>query len=220
MEFNVLKLFISVLLILSISGCSYIKGLFPDKERDYQLTTEIPALVIPEDLTDHAIQKRPKVLSTPTVSQSIEGSQAGSIDTPVSTENEETINVDLVEYAGGATRIRIEDTIERSWRTVGKALSRNSIEIVNRNEFDRLYYVQYDPDFKKVEDGSLWDEVIFVFADDPAKEKEFRIRLAENGGMTEVIVLDSNDTPLSTGGGLKLLHLLYKTIKADLANKQ
>ena len=42
--------------------------------------------------------------------------------------------------------------------------------------------------------------------------------LVENGTLIEIIVLDSNDVPLSKGPGLKLLKLLYETIKADLAD--
>jgi outer membrane protein assembly factor BamC len=35
---------------LFASGCSYVKSLFPDKERDYQFRGEIPELIIPDDL--------------------------------------------------------------------------------------------------------------------------------------------------------------------------
>lgn len=209
-----LKLIICLLVVLGLSGCGHIKGYFPDKEKDYQLTTEIPELVVPADLTDNAIQNNATIEAKVAVIKNT----ASNNNSPESDQKKELIYVDLVEYSGGATRIRIEDSIERIWRTVGKALSRHSIEITNRNELERVYYVQYDPDFKEVEDGSLWDEAMFIFGSDPANEKEFKVRLAENGTLTEIIVLDSNDQPLSKGPGLKLLNLLYKTIKADLLN--
>lgn len=51
MKLNILTcLFVAA----SLSSCSY----FPDKEKDYQLTTEIPLLVVPSDLNDHAKQRR------------------------------------------------------------------------------------------------------------------------------------------------------------------
>ncbi len=34
-----------------LPGCSYIKSWFPDKEKDYQYTVEIPELVLPDTLT-------------------------------------------------------------------------------------------------------------------------------------------------------------------------
>jgi len=209
-----LKITISLFVVIALSGCSRIKGYFPDKEKDYQLTTEIPELIVPADLTDNAIQKELAIeVNAPGITNNASSHHVSEND-----QKKELIYVDLVEYSGGATRIRIEDTIERIWRTVGKALSHHSIEITNRNELERVYYVQYDPDFKEVEDGSLWDEALFIFGSDPANEKEFKVRLAENGTLTEIIVLDSDDQPLSKGPGLKLLNLLYKTIKDDLVN--
>ena len=214
MKSNTLGLLLCLLLFPVISACSRIKSYFPDKEREYQLSAEIPDLFVPPDLTDQAIQKGPAIVYQEPVHQDVEEPRSESI------EKENAITVELVEYDGGAKRIRIGDTIERSWRTVGKALSHHSIEIIDRNEADSFYYVQYDPDFKKIEDGSLWDEVLFIFGSDPANEKELRVRLAEVAGKTEVIVLDSNDVPLYEGAGIKLLDLLYKTIKDDLANIQ
>ncbi len=200
------------LLLLNLSACSHIKTLFPDKEKDYQLTAEIPELVIPSDLTSQTFPDKSATSYQKFAYLDEEESR------PVNTAKDKAIAVDLVEFAGGTTRIRIEDTLTRSWRTVGKALSHHSIEIIDRNEMDKVFYVQYDPDFKKVEDDSLWDEVVFIFGSDPAQEKEFRVKLAEKEGITEVIVLDANNTPLSKGMGLKLLNLLYKTIKDDLTN--
>ncbi len=42
---------ITFLALNLLTGCGYIKSLFPDKEKDYQYTTEIPALVLPPDLS-------------------------------------------------------------------------------------------------------------------------------------------------------------------------
>lgn len=238
MKSNVFVLSISLLIVFNLSACG-LKEFFPDKSKEYQLITEIPPLTVPSDLSTDAIQKSEPVVpgmpvyqnrEEPTpVSEDIDSTSEENVaeesvaDEDVvdvvdeKTEKQESIYVDLVEFSGGATRIRIEDTIDRNWRTVGKALSRHSIEIIDRNELERIYFVQYDADFKKVEDGSLWDEALFIFGSDPAQEKEFRVRLVENGSLTEVIVLDKEDKPLSKGPGLKLLRLLFETIKEDLA---
>ncbi len=204
------------LLVLSVSACGRVKSYFPDKTKDYQFTSEIPELKVPADLSSHTTSTNTEISANyPTQSK----------PQPVETVNAETtekkaddIYVELIEYSGGATRIRIEDNMEKIWRTVGKALSRHSIEIIDRNELDRVYFVQYDANFEKVKDDSLWDEVIFIFGSDPAREEEFRIKLVEYGGFIEIIVLNNNDIPLSTGNGLKLLKLLFKTIRQDLGN--
>ena len=226
MKSKIITLVVSLLIVFNLTACG-LKEFFPDKSKEYQLITEIPVLVVPPDLSSDAIRNsetdgpgRPVYRNqsvAPDYEETDSNSTADENVKEESPEPEETIYVDLLEFSGGATRIRIEDTIERNWRTVGKALSRNSIEITARDELDRIYFVQYDADFKKVEDGSLWDEVLFIFGSDPAQEKEFRVRLVENGSLTEVIVLDKNDKPTSKGSGFKLLRLLYETIKEDLA---
>lgn len=201
--------------INSTAACSRIKSYFPDKEKDYQFTTEIPELQVPEDLQDHAIKEKSLIPQ-----QIYETTEYEQVSEPNNEEKPVFIPVELLEFDGGATRLRIEESIERAWRYVGKALSRQSIEIINRNDEQFMYIVQYDPDAKDIEDGSIWDELVFLFGDDPAQEKEFRIRLTEkNQKMTEVIVLDENDVPISQGAGLRLLNLLKDTINQDLAKQ-
>ncbi len=218
MKFKLYRLSITLLIILNLSACSYVQGYFPDKQKDYQFTTEIPPLTIPEDLTKQSTKKTLATNSGQPDSQQNAGVETVPVSAPDSADKGEDIYIDLVEFSGGATRIRIEDNINSVWRLVGKALSRQSIEITDRNEADKVYFVQYDPDFKKVEDGSLWDEALFLFGTDPSQEQEFRVVLIENDTLTEILVLDENDKPLSEGAGFKLLNTLYKTIKADLAN--
>jgi len=212
-----LKITLNILIAVSLSACGAVKNLFPDKGKDYQLTAEIPELIVPADLTTYNQQSTATINNqTPIIEQPTK--PENTVSEPSDTKPD--VVVELVEYSGGATRIRIEDSIQRTWRIVGKALSRNAIEITKRNEYEYLYTVEYDPNFKSVEDGSLWDEVLFIFGNDPANEQTFKIRLAENGMLTEIIVLDNKDQPQSAGNGFKLLNLLYKTIKADLANSQ
>lgn len=200
-----LGFFVSLLIANIVSGCSSL----PDKTMDYQLTSEIPPLVLPDDISDKGV----KTLSS---QEEESNGLVEPIDNSEELDRKEQIKLSLGEYSDGTALIRVGDVIQRSWRIVGKALSHHSIEITDRDELERIYFVQYDPDFKKVEDGSLWDEFLFIFGSDPANDKKFGVKLFENGTATEIIVLDSEDKPVSEGAGLKLLNLLYKTIKEDL----
>jgi len=214
MKPGLLRCLTITLLCLSVVACGRVKSYFPDKTKDYQLTSEIPELTIPEDLSE----KTPftEAETKPEYPNQAAPESITTVATPTA-ENEDTpIYIELLEFSGGATRIRVEDSMERIWRFVGKALSRHSIEIINRNELERVYFVQYDANFKKIKDDSLWDELVFVFGSDPAKEEEFRIKLVEYGGFIEILVLNKNEIPQSHGNGLKLLKTLYKTIKQDL----
>lgn len=45
----------AIVCALSLSGCSTVQNWFPDKEKDYQFTTELPPLVIPADLVQKPV---------------------------------------------------------------------------------------------------------------------------------------------------------------------
>ncbi|PPD46289.1 MAG: hypothetical protein CTY16_09380 [Methylobacter sp.] len=59
MKPKIILLLASTLAVNLLTACGYIKSLFPDKEKDYQYTTEIPALVLPPDLAKDDSLKLP-----------------------------------------------------------------------------------------------------------------------------------------------------------------
>jgi outer membrane protein assembly factor BamC len=206
---NIKTNILSLALVVTLSGCGQMKKYFPDKKKDYQLTSEIPELIIPEDLSGTGTKSKNQlpVNALPAQDDIFESNGA-----------RETISVELIDdEVNGVQRIKIDDNIKRSWRMVGKAISSHSIEIIDRDKQEGIYFIQYDPDFEKIEDGSLWNEFLFIFGKDPAKEKKFAIKLFKRKGFTEVAVYDHDDEPASNEAGLILLNLLYKTIKEDLA---
>ncbi|MDD5273726.1 MAG: outer membrane protein assembly factor BamC [Methylovulum sp.] len=101
---------ITFLALNLLTGCGYVKSLFPDKEKDYQYTTEIPALVLPPDLRKDdslklvtrpeqpVIAEQPEAtpLNVPAVEQSMQAPTAApippkevepiAIDTPTATD--------------------------------------------------------------------------------------------------------------------------------------
>jgi len=52
-----------MLALLALSACSTIKQWFPDKEKDYQHTTEIPELVLPPDLIKRQAPMSPSMVA-------------------------------------------------------------------------------------------------------------------------------------------------------------
>ena len=55
MKRNLISLISTGFILLNMSACTYIKSLFPDKEKDYQYTTEIPPLILPDDLKNDQV---------------------------------------------------------------------------------------------------------------------------------------------------------------------
>lgn len=202
-----------VVVLVNLSACSYIKNLFPDKEKDYQFTTEIPPLVLPADLAGDSIKNVPAAQPAETVDAA---TPAPSTETAPDIERK-LIQLALVDSDDGTKRLHINVPPTTAWRMVGKALSRNSIEVTNRNQDERFFQVQYEPNKQKVEDGSAWDEVVFFFAGLDIKEYEYVLKMVENNQQTDVVILDKEQKPVADAASLSLLTLLHDTIKADLA---
>ncbi|MBS3954783.1 MAG: outer membrane protein assembly factor BamC [Methylomicrobium sp.] len=211
--------FVLLTIILSAgSGCSQIKSWFPDKEKDYQFKGEIPDLVVPDDLVHNTIRKSPSAVVTQpvTTTTATAAVQAESAEPGDTEEASETATVERVGGTDG-NRLRLSENMSRTWRVVGKALSRKSVEIVSRDRANGIYIVQFDPDELKVTDESFWDEMLFMFgASGGGTELEYRVKLIEYEGFTEIFILDEKEKPLSEGKGLALLTLLQKAIEQDL----
>lgn len=201
------------------------KNFFPDKEKDYQFAQEIPILSTPTNLTTLVVQNETGHKSLMPTENSAALSPIVKITqikrtqkiVPRHRKRNEIVLIDLVSSSTGAKHILLKESMEKSWRIVGRALSRHSIEITDRNELKKVYSVQYDPNFKPMDDGSLWDEFLFVFTPNPAQEIEFRIKLLKDAALVGIIVLDKYNQPITQGSGLKLIELLYQTIRADLS---
>ncbi len=248
MKTRTIALLVSAAMLGSLSACSYIKGLFPDKEKDYQYTTEIPPLILPADLNNSLIPGARKSASSAstqradavdTLSAAPESSTASASPasnpgtaspspdntaSPALPESESelpdtAITLEQLKSANGENRLRLKAPFARSWRIVSKALSRKSIEVTERNQEAKLFTVQYDPEERKVEDGSYLDEVVFMFQGIQNNEKTYLIKLEENNQQTDIVIVDEDQQLLSDAGSNKLLSLLEETIKADLANK-
>jgi outer membrane protein assembly factor BamC len=254
MKVKIGSLFLTATVLFNLSACSYVKSLFPDKEKDYQYTTEIPPLTLPDDLKKNPIPDIPAPVSSapplsadadtavppvavnapvdkaasaaPTINESAVTPPAPVEDRAPATAPEgdlvvpdKAITVERVKFDNGENRLRINVPFTRAWRIVSKALSRKSIEVTERNQEEGLFTVQYDPDERKVEDGSYWDEVVFMFSGIQSNEKTYLLKLEKNNQQTDIVVVDEDQQLLTDPASFKLLTLVQETIKADLAHK-
>ena len=232
-------LIIAATVLLNVSGCSYVKTLFPDKEKDYQYTTEIPPLILPEDLKKSHIPSLSTVTPTAApisantnvpVEETAAPAPASATATnespaPVGTAETEPaipntlITVERIKVTEAENRLRINVPFIKVWRMVNKALSRKAIEVTERNQEAKQIIVQYDPDEQTPKDESLWDEAVFMFRGIQSNEQTYLLKLEENNQQTDITVADKDRQLLSDEPSVKLLTLLENTIKADLPNK-
>jgi outer membrane protein assembly factor BamC len=245
MKTKTISLLIFAAALSALSACSYVKSLFPDKEKDYQYTTEIPPLILPDDLKKgylpDVIRSAP---SAPLPSANIadaavpaaavnalneedKSAAPATNESPApstATESEPVlpntaITVEHIKLKDGENRLRLNVPLTNAWRMINKALSRKSIEVTARNQETKLITVQYDPDEQKTEDGTYWDEVKFMVSGFQGNEKTYLLKLEENNQQTDISVVDEEQKILSDDASVKLLTVLEETMKADLANK-
>lgn len=209
------------LLASALSGCSTIKSWFPDKERDYQFTSEIPELIVPEDLKNKGLPSLSSqssvqtAVTEPSEPVSVESDQDAGIATestsdasPVA-ETEQTQAASKSSVSGVASSLQIDQAKTPATRMVGRALSRKQIEIVERNIEKGYFYVNFDPNAVEAKDESIWDEIAFLFGDDPSQEQEYRITVHQvSEQMSEVTVQDSDGKTLSDNVANALLRLI------------
>ncbi len=218
-------------LACGLPACSYVKSWFPDKERDYQFTNEIPELVIPEDLKHKTLATRPAAVSSPVAAETVAAATSETLaakadravterPTPPQSAPAAETSAPAPRPAGtpGVSSLQIDQSAQQAWWLVGKALSRQKLEVVERNVDKRYFFVKYDPNAVKPGDGSFLDEINFLFGDDPSREQEYRISVNElDAQSAEVTVQDEAGTTLSNDVATSLLRLITDGIKQDLS---
>lgn len=235
------------MILCGLSACGTIKSWFPDKERDYQFTSEIPELIVPDDLKNKglasvtapapadeagtvsdAVASNPEAVSR-AAEASPENNRAGvtktepsvsettekNVEAPAASENAEPQQAAAPEThaSGGVSSLQIDQAKTPATRMVGRALTRQKVEIVERNIDKGYFYVKYDPNAVEARDESIWDEFNFLFGDDPSQEQEYRVSVKGLGPqVSEVTIQDQQGKMLSTPAANALLKLITEGI--------
>ncbi len=222
-----------VCVVISTNGCSTLQSWFPDKEKDYQFTTELPPLVIPTDLVQKISVPAKKI--TPTAANSVEAITpkklaAKKIESVIEkiaavenrstlTDAETELNRNEIQVSlthENAPTLNLNVPLVRAWRIVGKALSRSGIEVTNRNQDSGQIYIQFI-DAKQQPEKSLWDNTISVFNPFAENEQSYILQFHEANLKTSVTVLTPELQTLTDGLDNKILLILFDAIKADLS---
>ena len=243
------KIFFPVIFITAsqLNGCSMIQDWLPDKEKDYQFTTELPPLMIPADLAQKP-KVSPKIaaaeIAAPKVEKAIEhvktqlaahAPEIAAVETAVNVEIEKTAvsrpSLNLAETPLGKNEIQISLTHEnaptlnlnvptaRAWRIVGKALSRSGIEVTKHDVQAGQITVQVAEKTEKAtpEEDSFFGSASSVFTGFIGNEQRYILQFQEVSEKTAVTVLDSELQLLKNAESEKLLSTLFDAIKRDLS---
>jgi uncharacterized lipoprotein len=224
------QLLIIIGLALSMSACSWIGGLFPDKQKQYRYSSELPDLEVPPDLSPAS--QVGKKASSKGAEDLVAGEKfiatASNPDAPIKTGAAESADkpaskrgpvkhsgstVTLAESSENTALIELSESYPEAWNDVSRALGRLKVEITDQNRSDGVFYVYYGGQApKKPEDASMWDGVSSFFKGESDKAEEFRVKLDDKGDVTNIRVLNKDNKTQSEGLGLELLKKLHKKL--------
>lgn len=227
-----------IVCVIGVSGCSTIQSWFPDKEKDYQFTTELPPLVIPSDLVPkpasltRAASVEPiisKSVQTELPKKSIEKSiekiekieKLDPVNRPTLADAEtelsrNEIQVSLTHENAPTLNLNVPST--RAWRIVGKALGRSNIEVTNRNAETGQVHIQIADSKPKLDsEKSLLDDSLSIFDGFVSNETAYVLQFRETNGKTAVTLLNTELQILTDGMDNQVLTNLFDAIKTDLS---
>lgn len=222
-----------------LGGCETISSWFPDKQKQYKYSTEIPPLEVPPDLSsstiDGAVTKRAAGRIQDTDSSAEREATAETPVAPAGEASEQSAASEqqprpaerprkseavptLAQSSNDVPLIEIEAPFEIAWVEVAKALGRMELEISDQNRSDGVYYVYYGGDKKPYEDRGFFGDVAEMFGAGQEQSKEYRVKLeGRTGKLTTVYVLDADNKPQMDGPGFELLKRLHETLQAMAA---
>jgi outer membrane protein assembly factor BamC len=217
-----------------LGGCETISSWFPDKQKQYKYSTEIPSLEIPPDLTASTIDDANiRRLSEPapeevgrsaerdtgeasSEEQEQEGVQPAGEEAPKSALRKTKtpgVETTLAQSSDNVPLVEIEAPFDRAWSEVAKALGRLELEVTDQNRSDGVYFVYYGGDQKPYEDRGFFGDVAEMFGSGVENTKEYRVKLEDKGPTTLLYVLDSEEKPQASGPGFDLLKRLHETLQ-------
>lgn len=220
--------------VSNLNGCSVIQNWFPDKEKDYQFTAELPPLVIPPDL-----MQKPKSIShvmsaeiaKPNIERVIESGQAkvekivaaesATIARPALSEIETQISKNEIQISlthENVSSLNLNVPMARAWRIVGKALSRRGIEVTKHDlEMKQITVQVVEKNAPSQQEDSLFSDATSIFTGFMNNEQRYVLQFQETNEKTAVTVLDGDLQPLKNAASEKLLNTLFDSIKADVS---
>jgi|APCry1669191860_1035381.scaffolds.fasta_scaffold00676_1 uncharacterized lipoprotein len=219
--------------VLAIAGCSTFKSWFPDKHKEYQYISEIPALEVPPDLTSSTIdgatggyreswqsaaaEEKPISASmreaTPPPGTEMTPERAKELEAarnhpkPVLAENLQNIPV-----------IEVQATYDIAWAEIAKALGRMRLEVVDQNKTDGMIVVHYRKGEHQYEDRGLIGDLQDMWNGGSPQTFEYRIKVEPYKGATSIFVLDFEGATIKGGEGFELLKELNQALQTTALN--
>lgn len=221
---SMFKIVVALGLAAALSGCSYISDMFPDKQKVYRFSTDIPPLEIPPDLTSSTINGAPggntAALSSTDRLSAGAAAHSSAAEAPMPAKRTKAVVTTLAKGDDDVPFLDVEAPFAETWNFVGRALGRMQVEVTEQNRTGRQYFVYYggSAGAGKGEDQGAWDtfkSILGADTPDPDEQSEqFHVKLEPKDDHTHIYVFDAANKPVSQGVGLRLLKKLQDTLDA------
>jgi len=220
-----------------LSGCTQFKSYFPDKEKEYQYTTELPPLIYPADLKVKLMPALPAAMTHAEPENTAPVATAAAITNPTAIASDskpvtsvdkvykdseveldaKLITVERINVDKNVNALRLNVPFYRAWRIVSKSLSRKALEVIVRDQEAGLLTLKYDPDEHSSTELSYLDSLKSLVGALGSNEKTYIIKLEKDQPQTDITVLDKDQKPATDADSVNLLTMMQETMKADLS---
>ncbi len=112
--------------------------------------------------------------------------------------------------------LKVAEPFDRAWRRVGLALDRSGFTVEDRDRSKGMFFVRYidpDADAQSGEKKGWLDRLAFWRSDKPADRPQFRIKVAEVAGTTEVEVQTAEGKPDNSPTAKRIMTLLFEQLR-------
>ncbi len=112
--------------------------------------------------------------------------------------------------------LKVAEPFDRAWRRVGLALDRSGFTVEDRDRSKGMFFVRYidpDADAQSGQTKSWFDRLAFWRSDKPADRPQFRIKVAELAGASEVEVQTADGKPDNSPTAKRIMTLLFEQLR-------
>ena len=194
-----MKLFLISVLAVTLTACSTIDNVFPDRSRDYERAQTMPDLEIPPDLVSGGINESMSIpgeeeISAPTQTQA---ATTTTTTTTVSQATIETIN-------NNNNLLAIPEEFTSAWAEVDKILKNAEIQINEQDRNPGIFKVNYSL-VGGTQQRGLFNMIRTLDFSTSGDSQDYQVSLTGVGNKTELVILDMDGEWISDEDSNSLL---------------
>jgi outer membrane protein assembly factor BamC len=134
-------------------------------------------------------------------------------DRALATQGPATPAARVIQGAGGAPALVLDEEYRSAWRTTGLALDRVGFAVEDRDRTQGVYYVRYDDPTKGQEKEGLMSKLAFWSRDEVDTVSQYQVKLTSEGEQTRVEVLDKVGRRDDSATARRILKLLSEQLR-------